>query len=250
MPRFGDGPPYGREAADRFQTTRWGVVLGLRSTNPREAREALATLCEAYWYPLYAFVRRRGYDADTAQDLVQGFFARLLERDDLRRVDQAHGRLRSFLMASCAHYLANESDRARAAKRGGGRPPISIDQPGAEGRYGREPADGLTAERLYQRQWALTLLERVLERLGSEMERAGKGRQFAALEPGLLGAADRAPYATIGQTLGISEEAARAAARRLRQRYRELLREEVAATLADPDDVDAEIQGLFAALAD
>jgi RNA polymerase sigma-70 factor (ECF subfamily) len=233
----------------RFQTTRWSLVLEARSADAAEARAALAALCEVYWYPLYAFVRRKGYDADQAQDLVQGFFARLLERNDLATVDRSKGRLRSFLMAACSHYLANEADRERADKRGGGRQPISIDQLQAEGRYHREPADGLTPERLYERQWALALLDQVLARLAAEMERAGKASLYEALRPALLGAAERAPYAEIGRALGLSEEAARAAAKRLRHRYRELLREEVARTLADPEGVDVEIRGLFAALA-
>ena len=232
----------------RFRTTRWSVVLAARGGEGREAREALADLCGAYWYPLYAFVRRKGHDAEEAMDLVQGFFARLLEKGDLAAVERGKGKFRSFLMASCGHYLANQADRERARKRGGGRSPISIDQWKAEGRYGGEPVDVLTAERLFERRWALTLLDLVLGRLEGELAEGGKSRQFEALRPALLGTAGRASYARIGAELGVSEPAARAAAHRLRGRYRELLREEVARTLDDEGDVEAEIAELFAAL--
>jgi RNA polymerase sigma-70 factor (ECF subfamily) len=242
------GPTPLEPSGQRFRTTRWSLLLAARGNDAKAADEALATLCGAYWYPLYAFVRRRGYDADAAQDLVQGFFARLIEKGDLAAVDRHKGRFRSFLMAACAHYLANQADHDRARKRGGGRAPVSIDRLRAEGRYGGEPASDLTAERLFERQWALTLLDLVLGRLESEMDRAGKSAQFAALRPALLGAAERAPYSRIAAELGVTEEAARAAATRLRRRYREILRDEVSRTVDDPADVDAEIRALFAAL--
>ena len=231
-----------------FQSTRWSVVLAARDGGSPEARAALAGLCAAYWYPLYAFVRRKGHDAESARDLVQGFFARLLEKNDLASVDRAKGRFRSFLMAACTNYLANQADRERALRRGGGRPPIPIDGPDAEGRYGREPAHELTAERLFERRWATTLLEGVVAAVGDEMARAGKSRQFEALRPALLGDAARVPYARIAAELGLSEEAARAAAHRLRRRYRAKLRDEVARTIEDPAGVDDEIRSLFTAL--
>ena len=231
-----------------FQSTRWSMVLAARGGDSAEAREALAALCGAYWYPLYAFVRRKGRDAESARDIVQGFFARLLEKGGLASVDRAKGRFRSFLMASCAHFLANQSDHDRALKRGGGKAPISIDGPAAEGRYGREPAHGLTAERLFERRWATTLLDNVLGAVEAEMTRAGKSRQFEALRPALLGDAERVPYARIAAELGLSEEAARAAAQRLRRLYRERLRQEVARTIGDPAGVEDEIRSLFAAL--
>src|SRR4051794_3146971 len=156
-----------RSRPGSFATTHWSVVLAARDRSTPEARAALATLCAAYWYPLYAFVRRKGLGPDEAQDLVQGFFARLLEKDDLRAVDPAKGRFRSFLMASCAHYLANCRDHDRALKRGG-RPPLPIDADEAERRYGREPAHELTPERLFLRRWATTLLDGVLGRLEAE----------------------------------------------------------------------------------
>jgi RNA polymerase sigma-70 factor (ECF subfamily) len=172
----------------------------------------------------------------------------LLEKRDLVSIDRGKGKFRSFLMAACTHYLANQRDHDRAKKRGGGRGVISIDRLNAEGRYGREPAHELTAERLFERQWALTLLERVVERLESEMVQAGKARQFAVLKPALLGGAARAPFSQIAIELGLSEDAARAAAHRLRKRYRDTLRDEVARTLDEPALVDEEIAALFAAL--
>jgi DNA-directed RNA polymerase specialized sigma24 family protein len=233
-----------------FQTTRWSMVLQARDGDATEAREALEALCATYWYPLYAFVRRKGHDVEAAQDLVQGFFTRLLEKDDLAAVERSKGKFRSFLMAACTHYLANQAHHDRARKRGGGRVPISIDALAAEGRYGCEPAHTLTAERLFDRQWALALLENVLQALAAEMAAAGKTRQFEALRPALLGGAERTPYSTIAAALDLSEDAARTAAHRLRRRYRELLRQEVARTLDDPADLDEEIGSLFASLRD
>ncbi|WP_406698331.1 ECF-type sigma factor [Singulisphaera sp. Ch08] len=235
-------------AMKRFHTTRWSLILAARDRGQGGAHEALAALCETYWYPLYAFVRSRGHDAESAQDLVQGFFTRLLERGDLATVDPGKGKFRSFLMAACSHYLANQADHDRAKKRGGGRPLISIDRLKAEGRYGLEPVDLLTAERLFERQWALILLEQVLGQLEAEMVRSGKARQFEVLRPVLLGSALRVPYAEVAAALGVSEQAARASAQRLRRRYRVLLRGEVARTLDDPSEVDEEILALFAAL--
>jgi RNA polymerase sigma-70 factor (ECF subfamily) len=237
-----------RPSPNRFRTTRWSVIVAARN-GAEGADEALAALCADYWYPLYAFVRRRGYDPATAEDLVQGFFTRLLEKRDLAAVDRRKGRFRSFLMASCAHYLANQARYHRAEKRGGGRPTITIDRLDGEGRYAREPLHSLTAERLFDRQWALTVLDRVLRRLQDEMEAAGKTRQFEALRTSLLGGDDRVPYAMLAPTLGLTEDAARAAATRLRRRYREWIREEVRDTLDDPAEVDDEIRALFQALA-
>jgi len=239
----------GQAAGARFRTTRWGVILAAGGGDTEEAREALATLCGIYWYPLYAFARRKGLDPEAAADLVQGFFTQLLEKRALASVDRAKGKFRSFLLASCSHYLCNRSDHDRAAKRGGGRVPIAIDRLDAEGRYHREPAHELTAERLFERQWAITLLDRTLGRLEGEMAAAGKSLQLEALRPALLADAQRVPYADIAADLGLSAEAARAAASRLRRRYRELLREEVAGTLKDPADVDDEVRALFSALA-
>ena len=178
----------------RFQTTRWSLVAAAKGVDEKSAREALAALCEAYWYPLYAFVRRKGYNADDALDLVQGFFARLLERGDLGTVERGRGRLRSFLMVSCTHYLANRLDHERARKRGGDHKLVAIDGTTAEGRYSLEPSHEMTAERLFEQRWATTLLGMVLGRLEDEMATAGKARQFAILRPALSGDLEARSY--------------------------------------------------------
>jgi DNA-directed RNA polymerase specialized sigma24 family protein len=227
----------GRRAT--FATTQWSVVLAARDVNAPGAREALESLCASYWYPLYAFVRRKGYDPDRAMDLVQGFFSRMLEKKDLASIDPSKGRFRSFLMAACSNFLANRDDHDRAAKRGG-RPPISLDAMAAERRYWAEPAHDLTAERLF--------LNRVLDRLEQEWLDAGKSSVFAALKPALLGGAEAASYRVLAAQAGITEGAARVAAHRMRARYRKVLREEVARTVADPADVEEEIRDLFTTL--
>jgi DNA-directed RNA polymerase specialized sigma24 family protein len=231
-----------------FQTTHWSLVLAVRNGDDKESREALAALCDAYWYPLYAFVRHKGHKADDALDLVQGFFERLFDKGDLISVDRSKGRLRSFLMAACTHYLADRRDHDRAQKRGGGRRLVSIDGPTAEGRYNLEPSHELTSERLFEQRWATTLLGLGMIRLEAEMTSAGKARQFVMLRPALTGGTERGFYAKISGELGVSQEAARIAAHRLRLRFRELIREEILLTLDDPGDVDEEIQSLFTAL--
>ena len=163
---------------ERFRTTQWSLVLAARDRTAPEARLALQELCEAYWYPLYAFVRRHGHPPEEAQDLTQEFFVRLLEKDFLALADQSRGKFRSFLMAACKHFLANERDRAQALKRGGGRELLPIDARAGESRYAAEPTHDLTAERLFERRWALMLLHHVLGRLRDEFRQAGKGEQF------------------------------------------------------------------------
>jgi RNA polymerase sigma-70 factor (ECF subfamily) len=236
-------------AAARFATTRWSLVAAVRDHGTAEAKEALAALCSAYWYPLYAFIRRRGYPADEAQDLTQGFFASLLERDSLAAADQARGKFRSFLLASCNHYLAHERERARAGKRGGGRTRVSLDFGGAEERYGREPAHALTAEKLFDRHWALALLDGVLTRLRQEWVDKGKGELFDRLRVFLLGEKTAQSFAEVAEALGSTEGAVKTAAHRLRSAFRDRLREEIARTVNHPDDVEEEIRDLFAALA-
>jgi RNA polymerase sigma-70 factor (ECF subfamily) len=242
---FDNSPEDPRRAA--FDTTHWSLVLAANGPATPEAQAALSALCATYWYPLYAFVRRKGNDPDSAQDIVQGFFARLLEKGDLRKVDPARGRFRSFLMSACSHYMANLHDHDRALKRGG-RSTISIDAVEGERRYVREPAHDLTPERLFLRRWATTLLDRVLDRLGHELKAAGRGEHFEVLKPTLLADGDAASYRELGARMGATESAARVAAHRMRARYRELLREEVGQTLADPADVEQEIRDLFLAL--
>jgi RNA polymerase sigma-70 factor (ECF subfamily) len=231
-----------------FGTTQWSLVLAARDHAAPEAREALAALCETYWYPLYAFVRRKGYDRDRAQDLVQGFFLRLLEKDDLRAIAPAKGRFRSYLMAACTHFLANQRDHDRALKRGGGSP-ISLDAAEAERRYALEPAQSLTPERLYLRRWAMTLLDAALDRLWREMAEDGKSSLFDELKSSLLADVDAEPYRQVGARIGRSEGAVRLIVHRMRSWFGAIVREEVGRTVADRREVEQEIRDLFAALA-
>jgi DNA-directed RNA polymerase specialized sigma24 family protein len=233
----------------RFPTTQWSRVIAAGDVNAPEARAALEELCRDYWFPLYAFARHKGHSPHEAEDLVQGLFADLIERGDLAGLDQCRGRFRSFLRAAFAHYRSNRHDHDRAARRGGGRELVPIDELDAEGRYGREPAHALTPERLFAREWALILLGRVLARLGAETARAGKSQLFEALRPALQGDTLAPSYRAIGAALGLEESAVRVAAHRLRVRYREILREEVARTTGDPVDADEEIAELRAAVA-
>ncbi len=230
-----------------FATTHWSLVVAAQGASPA-AREALAELCRLYWYPLYAYVRRRGHSDDEAQDLTQEFFARLLERNDLARLDPARGRFRAFLLAACRHFLANQRDHAHALKRGGGLRPLSLDLADSERRYASEPSHEQTPERLFERRWALTLLDCVLQRLRQHYETAGQLLLFERLKGSLTGAATDT-YAESAAVLGMTEGAVKVAAHRLRQRYRDLLREEIARTVADPGEVDDEIRELFGALA-
>ena len=239
----------GRPTTARFPTTHWSRVVAASDPVASSSRTALEQLCRDYWYPLYAFVRSRGQSPQDAEDSVQGFLADLLSRGDLANLDPSKGRFRAFLRAACEHYLANQRDHDRAAKRGGEVKIMCIDRLDAESRLGREPATELTPERVFERQWALTLLERVLERLEVESVGAGKAELFARLRPVLQGDCLAPPYPAIAGELGMSEGGVRAAAHRLRARYRELLRDEVSRTTEDASTVDAEIAALLAALA-
>jgi RNA polymerase sigma-70 factor (ECF subfamily) len=231
--------------AGAFATTRWSMVLAAHGDGPG-ARAALAQLCERYWFPVYAFVRRQGISPHDAQDLTQEFFGRLIEKEWLSAVERERGRFRSWLLASTRHFLANEWQRLRTQKRGGGAPVFSLDETDAEGRYLREPADPVDATQLFNRRWALTLLDDVLARLQAEMEAAGKGAHFAAMKPAIT--SGRAAPAEIAAQLQMSDGAVRVAIHRLRERYRELLRAAVAETVDSAAEVDAELQCLFAAL--
>jgi RNA polymerase sigma-70 factor (ECF subfamily) len=241
-------PPRDPTPAWRFPTTHWTCVAEAGDPDPERSRAALAELCSAYWYPLYAFVRRRGHTADEAADLVQGYFARLLEKGVLAAADRDRGRFRSFLMADCAYHLSHERARSSAQKRGGGRAAVSIDVRDAEGRFLREPADHLTPEQLFERAWAVALLERVLAALGDEYERGGRGEVFERLRFVLTGGGKAVPYAEVAAALGTTEGTVQVAAHSLRRRYGELLRGQIAATVSDPADVEDEIRSLFAAL--
>ncbi|HUY35733.1 MAG TPA: ECF-type sigma factor [Pirellulales bacterium] len=231
-----------------FATTHWSVVLAAAERGTPRSQAALARLCETYWFPLYAFLRRQGSATHDAEDLTQAFFARVLDKNYLADVDRRRGKFRSFLLASLRHFVANERDRARAKKRGGGRCTLSLDFPSAEKRYTLEPVDDLTPERLFERQWALELLSRVLERLQTELTAAGKAAWFDALKPLLTADSHTPPYARVAERLGQSESAVKVAVHRLRRRYRRLLRDEVAQTVADPAEIDDELRQLVAAL--
>jgi RNA polymerase sigma-70 factor (ECF subfamily) len=223
-------------------------VLAAQDASTTRARDALASLCETYWYPLYAYLRRRGSTADEAQDLTQGFFTRLLDKGWVSAADPARGRFRAFLLTALKHYAANERDRARTAKRGGKVRQLSLDADAAEARYRLEPTDLETPERLYERGWAITLLNRTLARLRAEYERAGKAELFDRLKGCLTGEEPGPTYAEIGQALRMSEGAVKVAAHRMRKRFGRLIRDEIAQTVADDRDIEEEIQHLFEAV--
>jgi RNA polymerase sigma factor (sigma-70 family) len=234
--------------ARRFATTRWSRVLAAGQAQTAASQDALASLCEVYWYPLYAFVRRWGYAPDRAEDLTQEFFARLLEKHYLRDADPARGRFRSFLLASLKHFLSNERDRESAVKRGGRVSIVPLEVETAEGMYQRELPDADTPEKLFERRWALTLLGRTLSRLRREFESSGRGATFGRLEGYLTGERETMPYAELARDLGMTEGAVKVAVHRLRRRFGALLREEIAETVSDPAQVDEEIRELFRVL--
>ena len=231
-----------------FASTRWSLVIAAGRRSSPEAAVALEALCRTYWFPLYAYVRRRVSDRHEAQDLTQEFFARLLELNHFAVADPERGRFRAFLLTALKHFLTNEWEKTRALKRGGGRVPLSLDFDAGESRLSLEPASDQTPERLFERQWTITLLDQVLMRLQTEQEVAGKGRQFETLKQFLTGGREEASYADVAEELGMSAGAVKVAAHRLRQRYRELLRAEVAQTVAVPEEVDDEIRRLFETL--
>ncbi|MHC1769164.1 MAG: RNA polymerase sigma factor [Verrucomicrobiia bacterium] len=224
----------------QFNTTHWSVVLTAQTRFSPAAQAALETLCCTYWYPLYAFVRRQGHSPHDAQDLTQALFEHLLRKDFLREIGPNKGRFRSFLLACLKHFLADEWDKVRAEKRSPGKPLISLDALDAETRYRLEPANLWDAERIYSRRWTLTLIGRVLDRLQQEFVTRGKMGVFARLEPYLLHE-DGPSYAELAVEMGSTEAAIKKMVSRLRQRYRELFREEVAQTVTSPADIDEEI---------
>jgi RNA polymerase sigma factor (sigma-70 family) len=231
-----------------FPTTQWSRLVVASSGDAPEASEALSGLCRAYWYPIYAYIRHRRYTADQARDLTQDFFAYVLERDLFAQADPARGRFRAFLRTVCVRQLAARRDQEKAAKRGGGRSFFSIDLLDAERRYAHEPADELTPERIFDRTWALTLLDRVVERLRGEYEDAGRSAKFEELIALLTRDSMSGAYSEVAVRLGTSEGNVRVAVHRLRLRYGLMLREEIAATVGDATQVEDEIRTLFAAL--
>ena len=230
-----------------FSTTHWSVVLEAQGQSPA-AHEALEKLCRTYWRPIYGFVRRQGTETEEAKDLTQGFFALLLERRDLDAVRQEKGRLRSYLLTSLKHFLTNERNRAMAVKRGEGQRLIPLDELRERERAGFEPADTSTADQIYERRWALALLDQVLTRLGDEYRAAGNVILFERLKALLTGEPDRPSQAQIADELGITANAVKQAFHRLRERYRQLLREEIAHTVMAPGDIEDELRHLIAVL--
>ncbi len=231
-----------------FVTTHWSVVLTAGRSDTTRARDALARLCQTYWYPLYAYVRRRGYSAPDAEDLTQGFFARLLERESLASADPGQGQFRSFLLTAMNHFLIGEWEKARAQKRGGGRELLSLELAAAEKRYDLDQADDSTPDKLFDKQWALTLLEKVVGRLEDEYRHEDKAELFVALKETLAGSRESQPYAVLAARLGMTEGAIKVAVHRLRKRYRELLQAEIADTVTSPEEAEEEMRHLFQAL--
>jgi len=232
-----------KEPAGRFASTHWSLVLAARERGNAESNRALEKLCRAYWPPLYAYVRRRVRDVPEAQDLTQAFFERLLEKHYLADAAPERGRFRAFLITAFKHFLSKEWDKSKAQKRGGGRQLFSLDFSAIDSN-GTEHADDLTAERIYERQWAITLLDRVMNRLQKEMERSGKGLQFRALKE-FIGGSSNSSYAAPAAELEMSEGSARMVASRLRGRYCQLLRQEITQTVSTEEDINNEIQHLF-----
>jgi RNA polymerase sigma-70 factor (ECF subfamily) len=249
MARSGSKQPVTPDPAPRrFATTQWSVVAAAGRRSSPQSRAALAALCASYWYPLYALVRSQGFAAEDARDLTQEFFLRLLGRNDFAVADRTKGRFRSYLSAALKNFLANARDHARARKRGGGRTPFPLDLESAEGRFRREPAHAITPEKAYARRWAVALLEQVLVRLREEFVASGNEEYFDRLKGCLSGEKVSASYAGIAADLAMSEGAVKVAVHRLRRRYRELLRDQIGQTVADPELIDDEIRELFAAL--
>lgn len=236
-----------RQGAVAFTTTHWSVVLQARGESAA-ADAALEKLCRTYWWPLYGFVRRQGYKPEEAQDLTQAFFARLLERRDFETVRRERGRLRSYLLASMKNFLSKARDRELTIKRGEGQPLISLDDLLARERVDQEPAHRLSADRIYERRWTLTLLEQVLARLLAEYKTAGKLPLFDHLKELLAGESGQPSQAKIAKELGMTENAVKQAFHRLRHRYRQLLHEEIAHTVAAPDDVENELRHFMSVL--
>jgi RNA polymerase sigma-70 factor (ECF subfamily) len=234
---------------DVFVTTRWTMVLSAGRKSSPHSERALADLCQTYWYPLYAFVRRRGTTKEDAEDLVQAFFACFLEKNYLEGLAAERGKFRAFLLAALKHFLANEWDRAHAQKRGGGAEHLSLNWQDADERFHLDPPDPTNPERLFDREWALALLDRVIARLAAECAHDGKAELFTQAKGFLTVSSAAIPYGEAAKQLGVDEGTLRVAVHRLRKRYRELLRDEISQTLAEPGQVDEELRSLLTALA-
>lgn len=229
----------------QFATTQWSIVRAVNNDNIAAANSALQELCQTYWYPLYTYVRRQGNDANTAADLTQAFFADLLQREDLKKVDPELGKFRSFLLAALKHFLLNQWDKAKAQKRGGDKIILSLDFGEADQRYRHEPAHAQTPDMIYQKQWAKTLLERVTDKLRAEFAEKGKAHQFDKFHKFLSGKNNEETLGEAAAQLSMSEVAVKVAVHRMRQRFGEILRTEIANTVSSEEDVDREIEQLF-----
>jgi RNA polymerase sigma-70 factor (ECF subfamily) len=225
-----------------FLTTRWSIVLGARDKATSSGTQALESLCQTYWYPLYVFVRRQGHVAHDAQDLTQAFFARLLEKDYLQSVEREKGRFRTFLIVAMKRFLLNEWDKLRTQKRGGNFLHLSLDADLAESRYLGESLETLPADQIYERRWALTLLDQAMARLRLDYTSSGREREFEHLKTSLTAERGEVSYREIAGTLQMTEGAARVALHRLRKRFREIFREEIASTVSTSDEVDDEVR--------
>jgi RNA polymerase sigma-70 factor (ECF subfamily) len=232
-----------------FVTTHWSVVLNAGRADTTRARDALAKLCQTYWYPLYAYVRRRGYSLHDAQDMTQAFFLCLLERQSFANADPNRGRFRSFLLGAMNHFLANEWKKSQREKRGGGQKILSLDMAAAEQRFDLEPADHATPDKTFDREWATTLLNEVLSRLENEYQHEGKVELFNVLKQTLAGTRESQPYVTLATRLNLNEGAVRVAVHRLRKRYRDLLQAEIANTVDSPKEANDELKHLFKVMA-
>jgi RNA polymerase sigma-70 factor (ECF subfamily) len=229
-----------------FHTTRWSLVARAGDLQRADAQQSLSELCRIYWYPLYAFVRRRGSDPNSAADLIQGFFVELLEGSLLHSADRAKGKFRSYLLGALKHYLANEWQRAHRQKRGGKTPIASLDD--AEQRYGMEPSHSVSPEHLYERRWALTLLQQANDQLRGQYANGGKLAQYEELKDLIAGPLADRSYSQIGEKLGMSEDAVKKAVQRMRIHYREILKAHIADTVQTPDDIDDELRHLYHAI--
>ncbi len=232
-----------------FATTHWSVVLAAKDLGRQDARDALTQLCQSYWYPVYAYVRRRVPSVHEAQDLTQEFFAHLIEKNTVNAADPRRGRFRAFLLTALKNFLASQWQKSQAQKRGGSQTTLSLDFPVAETRFSAQLATNVTAEQLFDREWTISLLDDVVVALRDEYAGKGKLQVFEALKGTISANEQQLPYARAARELGMSENAAQVAAHRLRKRYRELLRQEVAQTVAQPGDVDDEIRSLISTLA-
>ena len=230
----------------RVATTQWSQILAARDGSDTEARKALEGLCQTYWQPLYAYVRHQGSNPDEARDLTQGFFAEFLDKDFLSDVDPEKGRFRAFMLASLRHFLSHERDRVEALKRGGGTTTLSLDVEAGEAGYALRPTEAMTPVDVFERRWAMTVLDRAMSRLQEESATSGIGDQFKELKQYLTSAEPQEPYREVGETLGISEGAVATAVHRLRQRYARCLRAEIAETVVNPAEIDDELRHMLA----